>query len=113
MLAFAIPAMFTGVSFYWLKLSDRYFLLHYQGKSRGRPLHGRELAQRSRCTSTLMAFRMAWPQWHYAKLTSRRSTSKMVSRSSTYFIALNGMMLVAMGVLPAVVIHTLLNEKFW
>ena len=31
MLAFAIPAMFTGVSFYLLKLCDRFFLLHYQG----------------------------------------------------------------------------------
>ena len=88
MLAFAIPALFTGISFYWLKLSDRYFLLHYQGKavvglytvaySLSQPLY-----------LTLMAFRMAWPQWHYAKLHEPEKHRKMVSRSSTYFLALN------------------------
>ena len=67
MLAFAIPALFTGVSFYWLKLSDRYFLLHYQGKSVvGLYTVAYSLSQP--LYLTLMAFRMAWPQWHYAKL---------------------------------------------
>ncbi len=112
MLAFAIPALFTGVSFYWLKLSDRYFLLHYQGKatvglytvaySLSQPLY-----------LTLMAFRMAWPQWHYAKLHDPEKHKQMVSRSSTYFLALNALMLVLIGAFMPFIVHTFLNEKFW
>ena len=112
MLAFAIPALFTGISFYWLKLSDRYFLLHYQGKevvglytvaySLSQPLY-----------LTLMAFRMAWPQWHYAKLHEPEKHRKMVSRSSTYFLALNAVMLVLMGAFMPFIVHTFLNERFW
>ena len=112
MLAFAVPALFTGVSFYWLKLSDRYFLLHYQGKatvglytvaySLSQPLY-----------LTLMAFRMAWPQWHYAKLHDPEKHKKMVSRSSTYFLALNALMLVLIGAFMPFIVHTFLNEKFW
>jgi hypothetical protein len=112
MLAFAIPALFTGISFYWLKLSDRYFLLHYQGKavvglytvaySLSQPLY-----------LTLMAFRMAWPQWHYAKLHEPERHKKMVSRSSTYFLALNAVMLVLMGAFMPFIVHTFLNERFW
>ena len=112
MLAFAVPALFTGISFYWLKLSDRYFLLHYQGKavvglytvaySLSQPLY-----------LTLMAFRMAWPQWHYAKLHEPERHKKMVSRSSTYFLALNALMLVLMGAFMPFIVHTFLNERFW
>lgn len=112
MLAFAVPALFTGVSFYWLKLSDRYFLLHYQSKavvglytvaySLSQPLY-----------LTLMAFRMAWPQWHYAKLHQPEKHRKMVSRSSTYFFALNAVMLVLIGAFMPFIVHTFLNEKFW
>ncbi len=67
MMAFAVPALFTGISFYWLKLSDRFFLLHYQGKAEvGLYTVANALAQP--LFLVLMAFRMAWPQWHYAKL---------------------------------------------
>ncbi len=112
MLAFAIPALFTGVSFYWLKLSDRYFLLHYQGKSVvGLYTVAYSLSQP--LYLTLMAFRMAWPQWHYAKLHEPEKHRKMVSRSSTYFLALNAMMLVAMGAFMPWIVHTFLNERFW
>lgn len=112
MLAFAVPALFTGISFYWLKLSDRFFLLHYQGKavvglytvaySLSQPLY-----------LTLMAFRMAWPQWHYAKLHEPEKHKKMVSRSSTYFLALNALMLVMLGAFMPFIVHTFLNERFW
>ena len=112
MLAFAVPALFTGISFYWLKLSDRYFLLHYQGKavvglytvaySLSQPLY-----------LTLMAFRMAWPQWHYAKLHEPEKHRRMVARSSTYFLALNAVMLVLMGAFMPFIVHTFLNERFW
>jgi O-antigen/teichoic acid export membrane protein len=112
MLAFAVPALFTGISFYWLKLSDRYFLLHYQGKeevglytvaySLSQPLY-----------LTLMAFRMAWPQWHYAKLHEPEKHKRMVSRSSTYFLTLNAVMLVLLGVFLPILMHVLLNERYW
>ncbi len=112
MLAFAIPALFTGLSFYWLKLSDRYFLLHYQGKavvglytvaySLSQPLY-----------LTLMAFRMAWPQWHFAKLHEPEKHKHMVARSSTYFLALNALLLAVMGAFMPFLIHTFLNERYW
>ncbi len=112
MLAFAIPALFTGISFYWLKLSDRYFLLHYHDKavvglytvaySLSQPLY-----------LTLMAFRMAWPQWHYAKLHDPARHKRMVARSSTYFLALNAVMLIAMGTFLPWIVHTFLNQRFW
>ena len=60
-----------------------------------------------------MAFRMAWPQWHYAKLHEPEKHRKMVSRSSTYFLALNALMLVMMGAFMPWIVHTFLNERFW
>jgi len=112
MLAFAIPALFTGISFYWLKLSDRYFLLHYQGKAEvGLYTVAYSLSQP--LYLTLMAFRMAWPQWHYAELHEPEKHRKMVSRSSTYFLALNAAMLVLMGAFMPFIVHTFLNERYW
>ena len=60
-----------------------------------------------------MAFRMAWPQWHYAKLHEPEKHKKMVARSSTYFLALNALMLVLMGAFMPFIVHTFLNERFW
>jgi O-antigen/teichoic acid export membrane protein len=112
MLAFAIPALFTGISFYWLKLSDRFFLLHYQGKAEvGLYTVANSLAQP--LFLVLMAFRMAWPQWHYAKLHEPEKHKHMVARSSTYFIALNGAVLVLLGTFLPLLVHVFLNRKFW
>jgi O-antigen/teichoic acid export membrane protein len=112
MLAFAIPALFTGVSFYWLKLSDRWFLLHYQGKSEvGLYTVAYSLSQP--LYLTLMAFRMAWPQWHYAKLHEPERHRRMVSRSSTYFLTLNALVLVLMGTYLPGIVHVFLNERYW
>lgn len=112
MLAFAIPALFTGLSFYWLKLSDRYFLLHYQGKAEvGLYTVANSLAQP--LYLVLMGFRMAWPQWHFAKLGDPERHKHMVARSSTYFIALNGLALVLMGAYLPFLVHTFLNHRYW
>ena len=112
MLAFAIPAMFTGISFFFLKLSDRFFLLHYQSIAVvGLYTVANSLSQPLYIVG--MAFRMAWPQWHYAKLNEPERHKRMVSRSSTYFMAFNGMLLVLVGFYLPLVIHVLLNEKFW
>ena len=112
MLAFAIPAMFTAISFFFLKLSDRFFLLHYQGIAVvGLYTVANSLSQPLYIVG--MAFRMAWPQWHYAKLNEPEKHKRMVSRSSTYFMAFNGILLVLVGFYLPLVIHVLLNEKFW
>ena len=69
MLAFAIPALFTGISFYWLKLSDRFFLLHYQGKAEV-GLYTVAYSLASRCTSS------SWPSaWRGRSGTTRACTS--------------------------------------
>jgi len=60
-----------------------------------------------------MAFRMAWPQWHYSKLGDREKHKRLVARSSTYFLALNGFMLVVLGALLPLLAHVLLNERYW
>lgn len=112
MLAFAFPALFTGISFYWLKISDRYFLLHYQGKAEvGLYTVANSVAQP--LYLLLMAFRMAWPQWHYAKLHEPEKHKQMVARSSTYFMVLNGLALVFLGIYLPILIRTFLNERYW
>ena len=112
MLAFAVPALFTGLSFYWLKLSDRFFLLHYQGKAEvGLYTVANSLAQP--LYLVLMAFRMAWPQWHFSKLGDRALHKRLVARSSTYFLLLNGLALVLIGALLPLLTHVLLNERYW
>ena len=112
MLVFAVPALFTGISFYWLKLSDRFFLLHYQGKAEvGLYTVANALAQP--LFLVLMAFRMAWPQWHYAKLDDPPLHRRMVARSSTYFMVLNALMLVLLGAFLPLITHLLLNRRFW
>jgi O-antigen/teichoic acid export membrane protein len=112
MLDFAIPAMFTAVSFFFLKLSDRFFLQHYQGLAVvGLYTVANSLSQPLYIVG--MAFRMAWPQWHYAKLNEPELHKRMVSRSSTYFMAFNAALLVLVGVYLPVVIHVLLADDFW
>ncbi len=112
MLSFAIPAMFTAISFFFLKLSDRFFLLHYQSIAVvGLYTVATSLSQPLYIVG--MAFRMAWPQWHYAKLNEPEKHKHMVSRSSTYFMAFNGVLLVLVGFYLPLVIHVLLSEDFW
>jgi O-antigen/teichoic acid export membrane protein len=112
MLAFAVPALFTGISFYWLKLSDRWFLLHYQGKAEvGLYTVAYSLSQP--LYITLMAFRMAWPQWHYARLNEPEKHKHMVARSSTYFLTLNVGLLVLLGTFLPLLVHVFLNERYW
>ncbi|NLE23601.1 MAG: oligosaccharide flippase family protein [Actinobacteria bacterium] len=112
MLDFAIPAMFTAISFFFLKLSDRFFLQHYQSLAVvGLYTVANSLSQPLYIVG--MAFRMAWPQWHYAKLHEPEKHKRMVSRSSTYFMAFNGALLTLVGFYLPLVIHVLLNRSFW
>lgn len=112
MIAFAIPAMFTAISFYWLKFSDRFFLLRYQGKEEvGLYTVANALAQP--LYLVLTAFRMAWPQWHYARLDDPVEHRRIVARSSTYFLALNALLVVVLGATLPLICHVLLDGKYW
>jgi hypothetical protein len=61
----------------------------------------------------LMAFRMAWPQWHNARLHEPEKHKQMVSRCSTYFMALNGVAVALLGVYMPILVHAFLNERYW
>ena len=112
MFAFAIPSMFFAISFYFLKFSDRYFILRYRGQSEvGLYTVANSLAQPIYVAG--MAFRMAWPQWHYARLSDPARHKQLVARSSTYFMTLNGLLLVAAAVFLPLVIHVLLSSSYW
>jgi O-antigen/teichoic acid export membrane protein len=112
MLDFAVPALFTAMSFYFLKLSDRFFVLHYQGKAQvGLYTVANALAQPLYIVG--MAFRMAWPQWHYAYLDDPVAHKRMIARSSTYFLAFNGLFLALIGLYLPLGMHILLNRHYW
>jgi O-antigen/teichoic acid export membrane protein len=112
MVAFAVPSLFTGISFYWLKVSDRFFLLHYQGSEEvGLYTVANSMAQPLFLVA--MAFRMAWPQWHYSRLDDPAEHKRLVARSSTYFMAVNGLMLVAFGAFLPLLTHVLINDRYW
>ena len=113
MLAFAIPALFTALSFFLLKLSDRFFLLHYQGKAEV-GLYTSPTRSAQPLYLALMAFRMAWPQWHYARLNEPEEHKKHGGADSTYFIALNALLLARMGAFMPLIIHVFLQRaSYW
>ena len=62
----------------------------------------------------MTAFRMAWPQWHFAKLHDPEKHKRMVARSATYFLLVCVMMLVAQGIWMPLMVRVLLrNDGFW
>ncbi len=112
MLAFAVPALFAGISFYWLKVSDRFFLLHYQGKAEvGLYTVANSLSQP--LYLVLMAFNLAFPQWHLSRLEDPGRHKRLVARSGTYFMALNGMAIVLLGTYMPLLVHTLVSDRYW
>ena len=113
MTAFALPALLNGVIFFVLKLSDRWFLMRYWGKTEvGLYTTAFQLSQPAYVAAA--AFRMAWPQWHYAKLNDPETHKRLVSRSSTYFMALSAFLLAATGVFMPLIIRLLLaRPSYW
>ena len=106
MLAFAIPALFTGISFFFLKLSDRFFLLHYQGKAVvglytvAYSLSAAAVHHRHGVPHGLAAVALRQAE------RAGEAQAAWSSRSSTYFMALNALMLVLIGVfMPFVDAH--------
>ena len=113
MLAFAIPAVFTALVFFILKLSDRYFLMRYWGKTQV-GLYTTAFTLSEPVYMAMTAFRMAWPQWHYAKLDDPQRHKRMVSRSSTYFMLLCVAMMTVTGVFMPLLIRLLTSrQSFW
>jgi O-antigen/teichoic acid export membrane protein len=113
MTAFAFPALLNGAIFFVLKLSDRWFLMRYWGKTEvGLYTTAFQLSQPVYVAAA--AFRMAWPQWHYAKLNDPAEHKKLVARSSTYFMVLSAILLVGMGVYMPLIVRVLLHKaSYW
>ena len=112
MLKFAVPSLFIGISFYWLRMSDRFFLLHYQGSEEvGLYTVANSLAQPLFLVAA--AFGLAWPQWHYAKMADPEEHRHFVARSATYYLVVNGIVLVAFGACLPLVTHILVGEQYW
>ena len=113
MAAFAVPAVFTGLIFFILKLSDRFFLLRYRGGAEV-GLYTTAFALSQPVYLAAMAFRMAWPQWHFARLNEPERHKQLVARSSTYFILVCASMVVGIGVFMPLVVRLLLrNPAYW
>ncbi len=113
MTVFALPALLNGAIFFVLKLSDRWFLMRYQGKTEvGLYTTAFQLSQP--VYVAMAAFRMAWPQWHYARLNDPVAHKKMVARSSTYFLTLCVAMMAGMGVFMPLIVRVLLRRSaYW
>jgi len=113
MTAFAFPALLNGAIFFVLKLSDRWFLMRYWGKTEvGLYTTAFQLSQPVYVAAA--AFRMAWPQWHYAKLSKPAEHKQLVARSSTYFMVLSTILLVVMGVYMPLIVRVLLHKpSYW
>jgi O-antigen/teichoic acid export membrane protein len=115
MLGMAIPALMTGAIFFVLKLSDRWIIMRSPqwGKTEvGLYTAAFQLSQPVYLVMT--AFNMAWPQWHYSRLSNPEEHKRLVARSGTYFITLCTFLLVAMGVFMPLLIRVLLHSQaYW
>ena len=115
MLAMAIPALITGSIFFFLKLSDRWIIMRYPqwGKAEvGLYTAAFQLSQPVYVVMT--AFNMAWPQWHYSRLSNPVEHKQLVARSGTYFIALCVFILAAMAAVMPLMIRILLHSpSYW
>ena len=113
MTVFALPALLNGAIFFVLKLSDRWFLMRYQGRTEvGLYTTAFQLSQP--VYVAMAAFRMAWPQWHYSRLNDPVAHKKMVARSSTYFLTLCVAMMAGMGVFMPLIVRVLLRRSaYW
>jgi O-antigen/teichoic acid export membrane protein len=113
MTAFAVPAVFSGLIFFLLKLSDRFFLMRYWGKAEV-GVYTAAFTISQPVYMVMSAFRMAWPQWHFAKLHEPEKHKRMVARSSTYFLFFCMLMLVVQGIWMPLMVRVLLrNQGFW
>jgi O-antigen/teichoic acid export membrane protein len=113
MSVFAMPALLNGAIFFVLKLSDRWFLMRYWGKTEV-GLYTTAFMLSQPVYVAMSAFRMAWPQWHYARLNDPAEHKKMVARSSTYFLTLCMFMMAVMGVLMPLIVRVLTRrEAYW
>jgi O-antigen/teichoic acid export membrane protein len=100
MVAFGWPTIAGGLAFYGLNLLDRFFVRHYHGfEDNG--LYGIAFRFSQVVVVGVLAFRLGWPQWHYAWLSSDRHPA-MVARGANYYFFGVGMLavLVAAWILP-------------
>ena len=113
MTSFAVPAVFSGLVFFILKLSDRFLLQRYWGATEV-GVYTAAFTLSQPVYMVMQAFRMAWPQWHFAKLHDPEKHKLMVARSATYFLLFCMMMFVAQGIWMPIMVRVLLRNKgFW
>lgn len=97
MIGMALPATATGLVFFILKFSDRYFVMRYWGQTQvGLYTTANTLSQP--IYLALVAFNLAWPQWHYAHLKDEARHKRLVADSATYFLLLCVLLLAGLGV---------------
>ena len=115
MLAMALPATLTGSIFFFLKLSDRWIIMRYPwwGKTEvGLYTAAFQLSQPVYVVMT--AFNMAWPQWHYSRLSDPEEHKRLVATSGTYFMALSVFIMAAMAAGMPLLIRVLLHKaSYW
>ena len=114
MTAFAAPAVFSSLVMFVLNLSDRFFVMRYWGKSYV-GVYTTAFTISQPVYMVMTAFRMAWPQWHFSRLNDPEAHKRMVARSSTYFLLICMMMLVAQGIWMPLMLRVLTfhNSGFW
>jgi len=113
MVEFAAPAIFTTLSFYLLKLSDRFFFIRYRTQAE-LGLYTVAVSLSQPVYLVMMAFRMAWPQWHYAKLKDPVEHKRLIARSATYFLLFCLFMCTVMGVFMPLLVRLLLTKPdYW
>jgi O-antigen/teichoic acid export membrane protein len=113
MFLFSIANFPASAAFYVLNFSDRYLVRHFATLTAvGLYTASFTLAQPVYFAG--VAFRLAWPQWHYSWLHDPAKHKRQVARGYTYFILLSTMMITAVGVFLPLMIRVLLrNQQFW
>jgi O-antigen/teichoic acid export membrane protein len=115
MLGMAIPALITGSIFFFLKLSDRWILMRYpQWGTAEVGLYTAAFQLSQPVYVVMTAFNLAWPQWHYSRLSNPVEHKKLVARSGTYFIALCVFLMAVMAAVMPLMIRVLLHSpSYW
>ena len=113
MLSFSVANFPANIAFFILNFSDRYLLRAYSTLTQvGLYTASYTLAQPVYYAG--FAFRMAWPQWHYAWLHDPPRHKRQVARGYTYFTFMSAVLLTLLGVFLPLMIRVLLRRpSYW
>ena len=113
MIVFSLANFPASIAFFILNFSDRYLLRAYSTLTQvGLYTASYTLAQPVYYAG--FAFRMAWPQWHYAWLHDPPKHKRQVARGYTYFTFMTAGLLTLLGVFLPLMIRLLLRRpSYW